>query len=87
MHLTIDQSPRIEDWTDDSVIAFANTEEKAIILTSPGSRGPLRTPRPLRTVRKTLALHGSSLEHLIAMSLVDLMVAVRMDRQPIFYSI
>src|SRR3989338_6440744 len=32
MRIVIDQSPRIENWTKSSVIAFANGQEKAIIL-------------------------------------------------------
>jgi hypothetical protein len=34
MHIAIDQSPRIENWTKDSVIAFSNTKQRALILTS-----------------------------------------------------
>jgi len=34
MQITIDQSPRIEWWTKDSVIAFSDTKQKAIIITS-----------------------------------------------------
>lgn len=34
MHVSIDQSPRIENWTQHSVIAFSNTKQKALIITS-----------------------------------------------------
>lgn len=34
MHIFIDQSPRIEDWTDHSVIAFSNSQNNAVIITS-----------------------------------------------------
>lgn len=41
MHITVDQSPRIENWTQDSVIAFSNSKQRAILIPSPLKREAL----------------------------------------------
>ena len=34
MHISVDQSPRIENWTKNSAIAFSNGTQKVLIITS-----------------------------------------------------
>lgn len=53
MHIAIDQSPRIENWTKDSVIAFANSQEKAVILPSTLKRECLAILKAQGTVEAT----------------------------------
>src|SRR5438067_12306777 len=48
-----------------------------------GSRGALRPPSPLRTVRDNLSSYGSSPGHLIAFSGVPLMMAPGMDHSAV----